>query len=182
MWSHVFAHYLASLFRLCCCWFAIPCCSCTMLGMAPETWGARFGLTGSPAKDVNGGTLDTDEGIDCPGTPNICMEFTPGMPIPCGAAPGIIWQGKWAPGMGDIGIDPVLFMSKTPIPYPSPMPRWGKWAIWESCKCCMAGGSSIGGMHSPLPMDIICVKRTIYFQFSSSHLTCIIMLHLAWGS
>lgn len=154
-----FAPCIASLFRHCCCWFAMPCCwSCTMLAMAPDTWGTPLGLTGRPAKDANGGTLDADEGIVCPGTPNIGMVLVPGIPRPCGDAPGIIGQGKWAPAMGGIWSAPVLLMSKTPIPYPNPMPRWGKWAIGGICKCCMAVGNSIGGMHSPVPMDIICVN------------------------
>lgn len=169
--SPVFAPCWASLFVFCCCCAATPCCcSCTMLAMAAETWGARFGLTGRPAIDGNGCTLDADGCIAWPGSPNIGMVFLPGIPRPCGGVPGIIEQGKWAPGMDGNGTAAVLFMSKTPIPYPNPMLRWGKWAIGGICKCCMVGGSSIGGMHSPLPMDIICVPKE---KHTSCQCTCI---------
>lgn len=104
----------APLFRLWCC---CCCSSCTMLAMAAEeAWGgARFGLTGRPAKDGNGGW------IGCPGgtPPNTGIVFLPGIPIPRprgSGAPGIIGQGKWAPGMcGNGTAAAALFISRTPI-------------------------------------------------------------------
>ena len=178
--SPVFVPRRASLFMFCCCWVATSCC-CTMLAMAAETWGGRFGLTGSPAKYGNGCTLDAGGCIAWPGSPNIGTVFLPGIPRPCGGGPGIIGQGKWAPGIDGNGTAGVLFMSKTPILYPKPMPRWGKWAIGGICKCCMVGGSSIGGMHSPLPMDIICVPNRTTQLVSASVFAFIWKNHVTFG-
>ena len=95
------------------------------------------------------------DGIACPGTPNIG---------PGGIAIG--GHGKCAPAARAMS---KAAAAAAPMPNPSPMPRCGKCAMGWGTGTCIAG-SSIGGTHSPVPMDIICTCscRVLRYSMASS--------------